>query len=601
MQGNEQKQNLFAQANKLQQMAQQLGVENLAEKAEMLVRQISDMRYFVTVVGEFSRGKSTLMNAVLGEAILPTALRPTTAVLNFIHKSEEKQVVVHYSEGNEQTIPWTREAMKEFSALRQVDCEAVQYMELRAPLSGLPEDIVFVDTPGVNDVSDQRMDVTYRYIPLSDAVLFVLSARQPLSQSEWEFLQDFVSMGDLRQFFFVVNFKDTVAEDELQETLAGIRKRLAELLPVEQIRLYPLAAKQAVAAREEQDEAALEASGFAAFQRDMLQFLQSGERRQEKLARLGQQIKGLRQQLLEQIALQEQQLRLSQEEKQAILGRLAADKEQAAVRMEELLNSLVAMQQRWDESLASMLQEGQDDFLQEQRVSIRAAETEKDFVRYTEEVLPLALQRYWKQWLEYRQERLLQLVNQDLQKLAQEYCNSFSARNIFFDLCQQAKVVVEKPATLYVADKEEVLQTLEFGQLGAAVLLGGLGLLSGYALAAIPLVAFGGNNLGGFLVQRLYVNDKLKVQQEKLLQELPGLVDNLAREIQQALGREFRQTAEKMQITLRQDFQQVWQELERQMEVQVQDSHQLEQQNQARLLALQACRSETLALKEAGV
>ena len=601
MQGNEQKQNLFAQANKLQQMAQQLGVENLAEKAEMLVRQISDMRYFVTVVGEFSRGKSTLMNAVLGEAILPTALRPTTAVLNFIHKSEEKQVVVHYSEGNEQTIPWTREAMKEFSALRQVDCEAVQYMELRAPLAGLPEDIVFVDTPGVNDVSDQRMDVTYRYIPLSDAVLFVLSARQPLSQSEWDFLQDFVSMGDLRQFFFVVNFKDTVAEDELQETLAGIRKRLAELLPVEQIRLYPLAAKQAVAAREEQDEAALEASGFAAFQRDMLQFLQSGERRQEKLARLGQQIKGLRQQLLEQIALQEQQLRLSQEEKQAILGRLAADKEQAAARMEELLNSLVTMQQRWDESLASMLQEGQDDFLQEQRVSIRAAETEKDFVRYTEEVLPLALQRYWKQWLEYRQERLLQLVNQDLQKLAQEYCNSFSARNIFFDLCQQAKVVVEKPATLYVADKEEVLQTLEFGQLGAAVLLGGLGLLSGYALAAIPLVAFGGNNLGGFLVQRLYVNDKLKVQQEKLLQELPGLVDNLAREIQQALGREFRQTAEKMQITLRQDFQQVWQELERQMEVQVQDSHQLEQQNQARLLALQACRSETLALKEAGV
>lgn len=601
MQGNEQKQNLFAQANKLQQMAQQLGVENLAEKAEMLVRQISDMRYFVTVVGEFSRGKSTLMNAVLGEAILPTALRPTTAVLNFIHKSEEKQVVVHYSEGREEIIPWTREAMKEFSALRQVDCEAVQYMELRAPLSGLPEDIVFVDTPGVNDVSEQRMDVTYRYIPLSDAVLFVLSARQPLSQSEWDFLQDFVSMGDLRQFFFVVNFKDTVDEDELRETLAGIRQRLTKLLPPEQIRLYPLAAKQAVAAREEGDEPALEASGYTAFQMDILQFLQSGERRQEKFARLEQQFSGLQQQLLEQIALQEQQMRLSQEEKQAILGRLAADKEQAAARMEELLAGLVTMQRRWEESLASMLQEGQDDFLQEQRVSIRAAETEKDFVRYTEEVLPLALQRYWKQWLEYRQERLLQLVNQDLQKLAQEYCNSFSARNIFFDLCQQAKVLIEKPATLYVADKEEVLQTLEYGQVGAAVLLGGLGLLSGYALAAIPLVAFGGNNLGGFLVQRFYIDDKLKLQQEKLLQELPGLVDDLAREIQQALSREFRQTAEKMEITLRQDFQQVWQELERQMEVQEQDSQQLEKQNQAVLLALQACRSEALALKEAGV
>lgn len=173
-----------------------------------------------------------------------------------------------------------------------------------------------------------------------------------------------------RQFFFVVNFKDAVAEDELQETLAGIRKRLAELLPVEQIRLYPLAAKQAVAAREEQDEAALEASGFAAFQRDMLQFLQSGERRQEKLARLGQQIKGLRQQLLEQIALQEQ------------------------------------------------------------RVSIRAAETEKDFVRYTEEVLPLVLQRYmWQQAdasyrEDYRrQQKAVQAWRQSLQMFIEHEVN----------------------------------------------------------------------------------------------------------------------------------------------------------------------------------
>jgi len=323
----QQKRLLLAQGQEMQRMAEQLADEQVKENLHTLIHTLESEQFFVTVVGEFSRGKSTLMNALLGENILPTAIRPTTAVLTFIHHEDGKTARIHDRQGRCREIPWDRKAFKEFTALRDVDAGEIRCMELGVPLADIPEDIILVDTPGVNDVSEQRMDVTYEYIPVSDAVIFVLSAKQPLTQSEWQFLQDFVAESAIRHFFFVLNFKDAVDARELSEAVADVRRRLSHLMPEEEIRIFPISAKEALAAKEEGDAPRLDASGYTAWFQAFRTFLQGDARHEKKLARYREHLGGLRQMLLEHVSLREQEAQLDRAERIAVGEGLQTEKE----------------------------------------------------------------------------------------------------------------------------------------------------------------------------------------------------------------------------------------------------------------------------------
>ena len=233
---------------------------------------------------------------------------------------------------------------------------------------------------------------------------------------------------------------------------------------------------------------------------------------------------------------------------------LEGEKHHAENKFNEIRAQLAEMKDKWTQNVKTQLQNVSEDFMQEQRIQINSIEREKDAVRYAEEVLPLALQRHWKQWLEYRQDQLLSMVNNDLQKLAQTYCDAFSERQIFFDLCQRAQVQVTEQNPVYLEGREEIEHVEKIGQVGTAVVIGGMALLSGFALAAIPLVAFGGKNLGSFVTQKFYVDEKLREQQTQLKNELPRLLDDTSLLIERALLKEFERTADKMEMTLHHDF-----------------------------------------------
>ena len=594
----QQKRLLLAQGQEMQRMAEQLADEQVKENLHTLIHTLESEQFFVTVVGEFSRGKSTLMNALLGENILPTAIRPTTAVLTFIHHEDGKTARIHDRQGRCREIPWDRKVFKEFTALRDVDAGEIRCMELGVPLADIPEDIILVDTPGVNDVSEQRMDVTYEYIPVSDAVIFVLSAKQPLTQSEWQFLQDFVAESAIRHFFFVLNFKDAVDARELSEAAADVRRRLSHLMPEEEIRIFPISAKEALAAKEDGDAPRLDASGYTAWFQAFRTFLQGDARHEKKLARYREHLGGLRQMLLEHVSLREQEAQLDRAERIAVGEGLQTEKELAERRFGEIRVRLEKLPAQWAQEVQRLIQDAGEDFIQEHRIMINAAEREKDIVRYAEEVLPLALQRHWKQWLEYRQEKLLHRVNGDLQALAQEYCDAFSERQIFFDLCKRAQVTPPRPQSVQIDGKEQIERVQLIGQVGTAAVIGGMAFVSGFALAAIPLVAFGGNNLGSFVTQKFYVDEKLREQRDYLKEQLPRLLEDTAQMIEQALLQEFRQSADKLSATLRRDFDLMWFAMEQRIREDRASLQRADAAYQTDLRALADCRSNLLLLGE---
>ncbi len=211
-------------------LAAEVGATSMAGRINHeLIAKLEAERFHLVVVGEFNHGKSTFVNALLGAPILPVGVTPTTAVIHHLEYAETPSAKVVYSSGEEQPI--------EFSDVRKFmvgsdtpSAESVAHLEVFYPALLLRERIALVDTPGVNDLSLQRSDITYSYIPRSDAVLFLIDAGQPLKESERVFLQDKLLGQSRDKIVFVVTKRDIWSADEQEEALRYIRGELAKLV-----------------------------------------------------------------------------------------------------------------------------------------------------------------------------------------------------------------------------------------------------------------------------------------------------------------------------------------------------------------------------------
>jgi len=163
---------------------------------------------------------------------LPVGVTPTTALIHHVQFTPEREVTVVNDEGERESVP--------FDSLKQLAVQGdegtgpqdtdIRYVEVGCPAELLRDRIVLVDTPGVNDLNLQRADITYKYIPQSDAVLFVIDAGQPLKESERLFLRDKLLGQSRDKIIFVVGKADIWSEAERTEALAYVRSELSKLV-----------------------------------------------------------------------------------------------------------------------------------------------------------------------------------------------------------------------------------------------------------------------------------------------------------------------------------------------------------------------------------
>jgi ribosome biogenesis GTPase A/uncharacterized coiled-coil protein SlyX len=234
----------------LSAMAAEVGARSLAQRLEAdLVQKLEADRFHLVVVGEFNHGKTTFVNALLGGHVLPVGVTPTTAVIHHLEHAATPRASVVYESGEKCELPFQR--LRTFAVAQpgtsddRPDPAAVRYLEVGYPAPLLEERIVLVDTPGVNDLSLQRADITYSYIPRSDAVLFLIDAGQPVKESERAFLHDKLLKQSRDKILFVVTKKDIWDSGEEAEGLAYVRSELAKIVkdPV----VYAVSAERALA------------------------------------------------------------------------------------------------------------------------------------------------------------------------------------------------------------------------------------------------------------------------------------------------------------------------------------------------------------------
>jgi GTP-binding protein EngB required for normal cell division len=224
-------------------VAAAVGAKTLRERiARELVRKVREDNFHLVVVGEFNHGKTTFVNALLGAPALAAGVTPTTAAIHQIRYAERPEAFVVDTKGGRRSIPF--EEASRFAVGGDESTADVDFLDIGFPAPLLRERILLVDTPGVNDLSLQRADVTYSYIPRADAVLFLLDAGQILKESERVFLSEKLLKASRDKIVFVVTKWDLLTPDEQDQAFAYAQKHLSALVPNPAV--FPVSADMAL-------------------------------------------------------------------------------------------------------------------------------------------------------------------------------------------------------------------------------------------------------------------------------------------------------------------------------------------------------------------
>lgn len=202
---------LAGELQQLSELAARLGAPALAAEAEALHQRVVERRFSLAVLGEFKRGKSTFLNALMGQEILPADVLPTTATVNRVTWGYQPGVELRFRDGRppEHIAPGAlAERVTKLSAASTASAAELAEAIVRFPVPLCRNDVDLLDTPGLSDEAAMTA-VTEALLPTVDAAIFVIMATAPFSESEARFLDQLFEIG-VSQVFFVVTGIDRV-------------------------------------------------------------------------------------------------------------------------------------------------------------------------------------------------------------------------------------------------------------------------------------------------------------------------------------------------------------------------------------------------------
>lgn len=215
-------------------------LENQNSRVIELQERLSGRELIISVMGQFKTGKSSLINALLEEELLPVGIIPLTTVVTEIRSAKNFLGVVSFFDGSEKEIQRS-DLLDYISEQENPDNEKmVSVVKLWTPHTPLGPDVTLVDTPGVGSVHLHNTETSNSYIEKSDGVLFLLSVDSPVSEMELDFLLK--ARKQAAKFYFAVNKIDKVNEENLQEFLSYCKVVLSKAVGFE-VTLYSLSAK----------------------------------------------------------------------------------------------------------------------------------------------------------------------------------------------------------------------------------------------------------------------------------------------------------------------------------------------------------------------
>ncbi len=190
-----------------------------------LLTRLAEDRFNLLVVGRFSRGKSTLMNAILGGDLLPTGIVPLTSVITTVRYGSRKQLVLNFNNSNlRREVPLSQLAEYVTQQSNPGNIKNIAYVEIELPVEILRRGFFFVDSPGLGSSISENTETTERFLPQADAFVLVTSYESPLSEEEDRILHRIRLTN--KRLFVVINKQDTVSAAQRGEVIKFVMDRL---------------------------------------------------------------------------------------------------------------------------------------------------------------------------------------------------------------------------------------------------------------------------------------------------------------------------------------------------------------------------------------
>ncbi len=325
-----------------------LNMTNFSDNLRLMGEKVNSDTFKIQVIGTFKNGKSTFINSLLGEEVLPAFATPCTAVINEVKYGEEKGAVLHFRNPlPDFLIPFddseackrvssmdakSREGVKaEHENMRQrvlariprkahshmlqhhltnipplpiayneiedyvvipIDCDMEQalqespydHVELFYPLDLLKNGVEIIDSPGLNE-AESRTKVTMDYLSKADAIIMLMDATKICSQDEMRFIEQILVPAGFNEPFFVVNRWDAIRERER----AGFDRYARLLSKYTTQKIHFVSSLNGLDAKIEKDDNKYEQSGVKELERVLMNFL-TKEKGRVKLAQPAQEL-----------------------------------------------------------------------------------------------------------------------------------------------------------------------------------------------------------------------------------------------------------------------------------------------------------------------
>lgn len=252
-------------------LKQSIEVPLLNEKLDAMLLRLQNQRFSIGITGVMNAGKSTMLNALLGQEVLGTSVVPETANLTLIKYAKEPYAVVNFwnakewhkieegakslksleafvaeskahfgtqfstwitPQGESQTIAVNDLALYTSAKHSDKKCNLVKSVELYTDLKFVQDGVQIVDTPGLDDPVVQREEITLEYLSECDLMIHLMNAAQAATQKDVDFIIDALLYRHVAQLLIVITRIDAIKEKELEEvinyTKRSIEARLKE-------------------------------------------------------------------------------------------------------------------------------------------------------------------------------------------------------------------------------------------------------------------------------------------------------------------------------------------------------------------------------------